>query len=340
MPRTYEAWCGREPEPPVVARLATPMMRALTEADDEVVAEAREFRFGAASVRIQVAGREPAGLRTIAEHPEDETLGLVTAVVAALEYDGCLGADLLVNEWQLAHRAFRSRYGPVMTTEHLGELLAEAGTEACTLAREALTAGTAAEFPDSAGAAWAARSHYGRRERGSRRAGQGSVDFETALRALGAYPGVALTQAQIDDRARERYFFEVFLTPDLSRVIACFGVARAQESPAPDAPPWSRLDEIVLRTIPEAAEKVAELREEGVPDVTAGIAAGLEKYLATRHWSSFRKYAELVPAFPSPEAARYLTAALADPWLGDALLPVVEDALAAVSVRPGPERAR
>ncbi|MFI5592978.1 hypothetical protein ACIA5G_48560 [Amycolatopsis sp. NPDC051758] len=340
MARTYEAWCDREPELPVVARLATPMMRDLTGADDEVVVEGSEFRFGSASVQIQVTGREPVGLRTIAENPESTSLALVTAVFAALEYHGYLGTDPPPEERQLARRAFRSRYGPVLTAEHLGELLAEAGTEAAALAREALLAGTTADLPDRAGAAWAARSRYGRRERTSRRAGQGSVGFETALRALGAYPGVALTHAQIDDRSRERYFFEVFLTPDFSRVIACFGVARPQASRAPDAPPWSRLDEIVLRTIPEAAEKVAALREEGVSDVAAGLVAGLEKYLATRGWSYFGRYAELVPAFPSPEAARYLTAALEDPYLDDALIAIVEDALAVVSVRPGPERAR
>jgi hypothetical protein len=130
----------------------------------------------------------------------------------------------------------------------------------------------------------------------------------------------------------------VFLTPGFGQVIACFGVARPQAVPAPDAPPWSRLDDIVLRTTPEPPEKVAELLEAGVPDVAAGLVAGLEKYLATRHWASFGKYAALVPSFPSPEAARYLTAALdhgrQDPFVTEPLVAIIEAALAAVRVRP------
>ena len=65
-----------------------------------------------------------------------------------------------------------------------------------------------------------------------------------AFHVPGAYPGVALTHAQIDDRSRECYFFEVFLTPDFSRVIACFGVA----------------------------------------GTASNVTAGLEKYLAPRRW--------------------------------------------------------
>ncbi|MEV4144028.1 hypothetical protein AB0J40_10195 [Amycolatopsis sp. NPDC049691] len=123
-----------------------------------------------------------------------------------------------------------------------------------------------------------------------------------------------LARAQIDDRPRGGYWFEVFLTPGFDRVIACFGVARPKAG---------------------AAEKAAELLEAGVADVPAGLVAGLEKYLATRYWRSFGKYAELVPSFPSPEAARYLTAALdrgrADPSFTEPLVAVVEAALAAVS---------
>ncbi|OXM61903.1 hypothetical protein [Amycolatopsis vastitatis] len=115
---------------------------------------------------------------------------------------------------------------PTMTAARLDELLAEAGTEPCALAREALAAGTPAEFQNGTQPLVPMRSLFSRRENRSRRSGQGSVGFEAALRALGTYPGASLARATIDDRQRDRYFFELFLTPDLTRVVACFGVAR------------------------------------------------------------------------------------------------------------------
>jgi len=87
------------------------------------------------------------------------------------------------------------------TAAHLDELLAEAGTEACALAREALAAGTPAEFRNGPQPVVPMRSLFGRHERLSRRSGQGSVGFEAALRALGAYPGASLARATIDGPA-------------------------------------------------------------------------------------------------------------------------------------------
>ena len=222
---------------------------------------------------------------------------------------------------------------PAMTPVRLDELLAEAGTEACALAREALAAGIPPDFRNGIHATQPTRSLFTRRERHGRRGGQGSVGFETALRALGAYPDASLAWATIDARPRDGYLFELFLTPDLARVIACFGVARPSRDGVrhPDAPPWSPLEEIVLRLVLERDEKVAKLAE--IPDVPAGLVAGLEKYLAIRHWPSFGRYAELVRYFPSPEAAPYLAEALEaarlDPYAGDVLVATVKDALAA-----------
>ena len=186
-----------------------------------------------------------------------------------------------------------------MTPARLDELLAEAGTEASALAREALATGTPAEFQNGTQPVRWMRSLFGRREHLSRRGGQGSVGFETALRALGAYSGASLARATIDDRPRDRYFFELFLTPDFTSVIACFGVARPSRDGGrqPDVPPWSRLEEIVLRLRLAPDEKAVQLAE--IPDVPAGLVSGLEKHLATRHWPSFGKYAELVRFFPS-----------------------------------------
>ena len=223
---------------------------------------------------------------------------------------------------------------PAMTSARLDELLAEAGTEASALAREALAAGTPPEFQNGTQPVGWMRSLFSRRERLSRRSGQSSVGFETALRALGAYPGASRARATIDDRPRDRYFFELFLTPDFTSVVACFGVARPTRDGVrqPDAPPWSRLEEIVLRLRLAPDEKAAKLAE--IPDVPAGLVSGLEKHLATRHWPSFGKYAELVPFFPTPEAAPYLAEALEqarrDPYAADVLTATVNNALASL----------
>ncbi|WP_410614074.1 hypothetical protein [Amycolatopsis sp. lyj-109] len=216
------------------------------------------------------------------------------------------------------------------------ELLAEAGTEACVLAREALTAGTPPQFWDKVQHTQPTRSLYGRRELLSRRAGQGSIGFEAAVRALCAYPGATLARVQIDDRPRGRYYFELFLTPDFTRIVACFGVGRVtthrESDRPPDAPPWSPLDEIVHSHKLETPEKVAKLQD--VPDVAAGLAAGLERTLAMRRWESFRQHADLVPAFPSPAAERHLTEARArivsDEYVSALLVAIIDDALAAV----------
>ena len=220
----------------------------------------------------------------------------------------------------------------------LGELLAEAGTRAAALAREAMAAGIPADVWEEAQPASSTRSRYGRREYTSRRAGQCSIGFEPALRALGAYSGELLARAHIDDRARGGYFFEVFLTPDFDRVIACFGVARPKTSSASDAPPWTPFDEIVHSRTLQTPDKVAELRGGGLPDVAAGLVVGLERTLAMRQWQNFRRHAELVPAFPAPAAAGPLAEALAlvlaEPHPSALLVAIIEDALAAVRVRP------
>jgi hypothetical protein len=220
----------------------------------------------------------------------------------------------------------------------LGELLAEAGSRACALAREALTTGAPTDFWEGTQPTSSTRSLYGRREHTSRRAGQGSVGFEAAVRALCAYRGAVLARAQIDDRSRGGYFFEVFLRPDFGRVVACFGVARGRSVPASDAPPWTPLDDIVHSHILETPDKVVKLREDGIPDVAAGLVAGLERTLAMRRWRNFRRHAELVPAFPSPAAAGPLSAALAqalaESYPSALLVAIIEDALAAVRVKP------
>ncbi|MDX3195758.1 hypothetical protein PV458_45790 [Streptomyces sp. MN03-5084-2B] len=222
------------------------------------------------------------------------------------------------------------------TVASLMKLLAEAGTEASASACEALAAGTPPDVWDGVQDTQPTRSLYGRREHTSRRGGHGSIGFEAAVRALCDYSGPTLARVRIDDRFRAGYFFEVFLTPDFARVIACFGVSgattRREGVRPPDAPPWSPLDEIVHDHKLETPEKVARLQ--GIPDAVAGLAAGLERTLAMRRWKNFFMHAELIPAFPSPEAGRHLAEArariLADEYVSASLVAIVDDALAAV----------
>ena len=91
MSRAYEVQCGRTPELSLLARLATPVLRQLTETAGEVVVEADELRSCSAVALVRVAGSR---LEAIARRPEDELLALVTALVAHLEFDGYFVHDL------------------------------------------------------------------------------------------------------------------------------------------------------------------------------------------------------------------------------------------------------
>ncbi|MCR6484556.1 HEAT repeat domain-containing protein [Amycolatopsis sp. OK19-0408] len=307
MTREYRVVCAREPDLPALAGLLTPELRD-------------RWRSGAAAVAARVtAGRWRWRLEVVAERPEDEPLALAMAVATTIAHDGFLAGEPSPAERERLLRFTEHLRGPMSPREHLTKLLAgEVGSRALA----ALAAGAACDISDTAHAVEEWRSIFGRRERTSRRAGQGSIGFEAALRALGAYEGVALVSATVDGRPDGGFWFQLFLTPDLTRVVAGFGVARPRSSEGrhPQAPEWTRLDEIVLGSHPRTpAEQVAMIREQDLPDVPAGIAAGLERHLATRHWGSFGRYVNLVPDFPSPAAAGHLVAALdlarSDPYL-------------------------
>jgi hypothetical protein len=108
--------------------------------------------------------------------------------------------------------------------ERLTELLAELGSaEIPVSAVGALAAGAGCEIEGPVGMA-RMRSQFARRERNSRNAGQTSIGFAESVRALEAYDEPSCVIAYIDDRPRGGYFFQLFLTPDLSGVITCFGV--------------------------------------------------------------------------------------------------------------------
>ncbi|MEV4602484.1 hypothetical protein AB0K15_34450 [Amycolatopsis sp. NPDC049253] len=65
------------------------------------------------------------------------------------------------------------------------------------------------------------------------RAGQPSIGFAEGLRDLGAYEGVFLALGYVDDRPQGGYHFQLFLTPDLSRLVTCWGVKRSARAAAP-----------------------------------------------------------------------------------------------------------
>lgn len=102
--------------------------------------------------------------------------------------------------------------------------LGEGGVPA--LARGALQAGADYEVAGAPSRVDVLTSIFARRERTTRRAGQGSIGFADGVRELREHEGEELVLAHIDDRPRGGYYLQVFLTPDLSRIVACFGVER------------------------------------------------------------------------------------------------------------------
>ena len=70
--------------------------------------------------------------------------------------------------------------------------------------------------------------------RSIRSASSDSRSFADSVRALEAYEGLHCVIAYIDDRPRGGYFFQLFLTRDLSEMITCFGVKLVPEKK--DAP--------------------------------------------------------------------------------------------------------
>jgi hypothetical protein len=104
-----------------------------------------------------------------------------------------------------------------------GLLSALESAEIPPLALDALAAGADCEIEGPVGMA-RMKSLFARRERNSRKAGQPSIGFADSVRALAAYDGPSCVIGYIDDRPRGGYFFQLFLTPDASGVITCFGV--------------------------------------------------------------------------------------------------------------------
>ena len=47
-----------------------------------------------------------------------------------------------------------------------------------------------------------------------------------AVEALRAYEGTEVAIGYVGDRPRGGFYFQIFLTPDLARLVACLGVER------------------------------------------------------------------------------------------------------------------
>lgn len=107
--------------------------------------------------------------------------------------------------------------------ERLAELLSTAPGDVAASASEALAAGATFKLWPGASTAAEFRSVFRRRQRNALRAGQPSIGFAEGLRDLGAYEGVFLALGYVDDRPQGGYYFQLFLTPDLSRLITGFG---------------------------------------------------------------------------------------------------------------------
>jgi hypothetical protein len=111
---------------------------------------------------------------------------------------------------------------------HLAQLLAGAD-EVRLLSRAALDAGVDYKVWPESVATHRLVSIYERRERGTRRSGQPSLGFAEALDALRSYDGAELAVGFIDDRHRGGYYFQIFLDPEFSSVVACFGVKSTRD---------------------------------------------------------------------------------------------------------------
>lgn len=115
-----------------------------------------------------------------------------------------------------------------MERSHLAQLLAGAD-EVRLLSRAALAAGVDYKIWPESVATQRLVSIYERRERGIRRSGQPSLGFTVALDALRSYGGAELAIGFVDDRRRGGYYFQLFLEPELSSIVACFGVKSTRD---------------------------------------------------------------------------------------------------------------
>lgn len=121
--------------------------------------------------------------------------------------------------------------GDDMERSQIDGLLVSGSGNIFLLSRSALNAGAAFKVGDHAVPAEHLVSIYSRRERHAHRAGQPSIGFTQAVASLREYGKGEVVIGSIDDRPRGGYYFQLFLSQDLSRIVACLGVKPSQAGP-------------------------------------------------------------------------------------------------------------
>lgn len=110
-----------------------------------------------------------------------------------------------------------------MDREQLSELISN-DSEAWSQCHAALIAGAPFEIYEGATDGTRLLSIYKRRWKHAGKAGQPSTGFAQALRDIEHFSGDALVLGYVDNRGDDGYYFQLFLTPDSSRLVACLGV--------------------------------------------------------------------------------------------------------------------
>lgn len=100
----------------------------------------------------------------------------------------------------------------------------EGDAEVLGLAREAVEGGAAFRVWPGEVETVRLRSIYGRRRRTVERAGQPSLGFDEALEGLAACEEATVAIGYVDDRVRGGWYFQMFLTADRARLVACLAV--------------------------------------------------------------------------------------------------------------------
>lgn len=110
-----------------------------------------------------------------------------------------------------------------MNRQYLAQLLSE-GDEAWTFSREALLAGAHYEVWPGNTPTQRLISIYQRRERRNRISSQPSIRFHGAVDALRQYEYSELALGFIDDRGRGGSYFQLFMSPERTSIIAVLGI--------------------------------------------------------------------------------------------------------------------
>lgn len=115
-----------------------------------------------------------------------------------------------------------------MDRELLAGLL-EGDGEAFLLCRSALIAGAEFKVWSEGTSSASLVSIYSRRMRTIDRTGQPSVGVDGAVADLRVCAETELAIGYVDDRPAGGYYFQIFLTPGLEKVVTCLGVRSSRD---------------------------------------------------------------------------------------------------------------